>query len=72
MVNSDHPRYLLDEDSLCYGCYHYDSVEETDPTEDLSDCDIDDNGGYCNCNQMCVEGSQHKEAELWVLDVKGY
>lgn len=50
------PRFLLDEDNICYGCGHFVSEEEIGvpvPKEDLL-C-----GGICNCNIPCVNGSMN-------------
>lgn len=48
------PRFLLDKDSICYGCKYYISVDDVDvpvPEDDVS-C-----GGVCDCNEPCFEGN---------------
>ncbi|MDF2842497.1 MAG: hypothetical protein K0R00_923 [Herbinix sp.] len=48
-----HPRFRLDEDSICYGCRYFISEEEIGvpvPEEDLQ-C-----GGICDCNIPCNGG----------------
>lgn len=44
------PRFLLDEDSICYGCFHYVGAE------------IDENGKEidgCSVKTMCVGGNMN-------------
>ncbi len=51
-----HPRFKLDEDSICHGCEYFVSEEEIGvpvPEEDL------EVGGICNCNIPCVDGSMN-------------
>ena len=48
------PRFLLDEDSICYGCPEYKHVSETDIQMHLGD--VDENGGVCDSSQMCING----------------
>ena len=48
------PRFLLDEDSICYGCPEYKHVSETDIQIHLGD--VDENGGVCDSSQMCING----------------
>lgn len=48
------PRFLLDEDSICYGCPEYKHVSETNIQIHLGD--VDENGGVCDSSQMCING----------------
>lgn len=50
------PRFLLDEDSVCYGCGHFVSEEEigVPVQEENLTC-----GGICDCNIPCVNGSMN-------------
>lgn len=52
------PRFLLDKDSICYGCQYYKHYTESDdPNYWLNnDGDIDENGGVCDCNIPCIGG----------------
>lgn len=50
------PRFLLDEDSVCYGCEYFIGEVEIGipvPEENLT-C-----GGTCDCNMPCIDGSMN-------------
>lgn len=49
------PRFLLDPDSICYGCPNYKHIDDVD--DSFSFDDIDENGGVCDCTEVCYEGS---------------
>lgn len=50
------PRYMLDKESVCYGCPYFKKVEDCGgiPTIDDIIC-----GGACDCANPCFEGSQN-------------
>jgi len=54
---NDEPRYLLDPDSICYGCQCY--VHINDAIGDYMDSEIDKNGGVCDVFDVCVAGSKN-------------
>lgn len=51
----EEPRFLLDKDSICYGCEFYKHISECDEMMHLGD--IDENGGVCDVEELCVAGS---------------
>jgi hypothetical protein len=55
------PRFLLDEDSICYGCTYYKHINNTafDHTED----DCDEYGGCCDVPCVCVCGNMNTYGE---------
>jgi len=56
-IKNNEPRFLLDKDSLCYGCQYYVSeyVIGVPVPEELLLC-----GGICDCNEPCDCGSMNK------------
>lgn len=52
------PRYLLDKDSICYGCQNFKAVEDckNEPYPDDEQC-----GGACDCVEPCFAGSQNED-----------
>lgn len=50
------PRFLLDKESICYGCKYFKAVKDCDfePYPDDIIC-----GGACDCVNPCFEGSQN-------------
>ena len=56
------PRYMLDKDSICYGCEFYKNwTVSDDPNYWLShDDDVDENGGVCDAVEPCFAGSLNK------------
>ncbi len=59
MSNSEQPRFLLDDDSVCYGCGYYIDIAETEARDGISEDDIDENGGFCNCSEPCLGGEMN-------------
>ncbi len=60
MKGSDkEPRFLLDEDSICYGCPEYKRIEECseDPWDHWGEAD--ENGGVCDAKEPCLGGSRN-------------
>jgi hypothetical protein len=56
----DESRFMLEEDSICYGCQYYKHVNDTNaPDEFNDDDDIDENGGVCDVSELCVGGSMN-------------
>lgn len=55
-TDTDEPRFLLDMDSICYGCKYYVSADEVDEavSEDNVLC-----GGVCDCNEPCYGGNMN-------------
>ena len=51
------PRFLLDEDSICYGCQYYRSKREI--IHDHTDDDFDENGGCCDVHCICADGNMN-------------
>mgnify|MGYP003297723321 CR=1 FL=1 len=51
------PRFLLDKDSICYGCPYYRNKNEViyDHTGD----EFDEIGGCCDVDCLCVCGSMN-------------
>ena len=50
------PRFMLDKESICYGCQYFKATEDCDfePYPDDVVC-----GGACDCANPCFEGSQN-------------
>lgn len=61
MVNE--PRFLLEKDSVCYGCEYYKYFLDVDDAYLIPVDSIDENGGVCGCHSMCYSGhlNTHKE-----------
>lgn len=55
------PRFLLDEDSICFGCQNFKAVEDLDYEVDTADVLC---GGYCDCPIICFDGNQNKYHEI--------
>lgn len=53
------PRFLLNEESICYGCPCYKHWTDSDnPSYWLDNQDnIDENGGVCDSDKPCIGGS---------------
>lgn len=50
------PRDLLEKDSICYKCQYYKHISDIDDIEYIHKDNIDENGGMCDCDEMCVCG----------------
>ena len=50
------PRFMLDMDSICYGCKYYKHIDKTNEPEEFAKDDIDENGGVCDCHSPCYGG----------------
>jgi len=57
----ERPRYLLDKDSICYGCKNYKHIDDVVTTQDIHAEDLDVNGGICNCGCFCESGSEYED-----------
>ncbi len=55
------PRFLLDKDSVCYGCEFYRHISECDTV--IHPGDIDENGGVCDIEEMCIAGIRNTYKE---------
>jgi len=55
------PRYLIDKDSICYGCKNYKHIDDVVTTQDIYDEDSDVSGGICNCGCFCESGSEYEK-----------
>lgn len=53
------PRFLLDEDSICYGCEYYKNIDDVVDNYVVPEENIDENGGICNCYCPCIGGSMN-------------
>ncbi len=55
----EEPRFLLDKESICYGCSFYKHyTESNDPNYWIDRMeDVDENGGVCDCDIPCFAGS---------------
>lgn len=51
------PRFLLEKDSVCYGCEQYRHWAKTSDPYYFEVCDMDENGGVCDTEIPCFEGS---------------
>ena len=51
------PRFLLDRDSICYGCGFYRHISECDTDVDTED--VDENGGVCDTEEICIAGTRN-------------
>lgn len=56
-IEPKEPRFLLDKDSICYGCPHYKEIFEC--TQDHSDDDFDENMATCDIDTICVCGDKN-------------
>jgi len=52
------PRFLLDEDSICYGCKLYVHIDDAD--DDYAEDEIDKNGGVCDTYYPCHNGDMNE------------
>lgn len=61
------PRFLMDDDSLCYGCQFYKHWTNTDEPNYWidKDDDIDKNGGVCDATKPCFEGSLNERRMIY-------
>ena len=50
------PRYMLDKESICYGCPYFKKVEDCGGIPAVDDIIC---GGACDCANPCFEGSQN-------------
>lgn len=60
------PRFLLDKDSICYGCPHYKHWTQADDPNywlDKED-DMDKNGGVCDVPEPCFCGNYNNIQDL--------
>lgn len=67
------PRFLLDEDSICYGCQHYKHYTQSDDPNYWLDHeeDMDKNGGVCDSTLFCINGDANAfKAEKGGIDIK--
>lgn len=57
-VKMEEPRFLLDKESICYGCPHYKHwTDSDDPYYWFHHKeDFDENGGVCDANERCFHG----------------
>jgi len=64
-VGIKEPRFLLEKDSICYGCPEYKHISETDIQVHLGD--IDNNGGVCDTEKPCFAGCRntYEEKSVW-------
>lgn len=55
------PRFLLDANSICYGCQYYKHWTRTDDPNFWMDksYDMDENGGVCDVDEPCFEGDKN-------------
>lgn len=51
------PRFLLDKESICYGCPEYKHISETD--NQCHGGDVDENGGVCDTEEPCFAGHKN-------------
>lgn len=51
------PRFLLEEDSICYGCEWYRHINECYEPYTIPDDNIDENGETCDCYCPCFDGN---------------
>lgn len=59
-INLKEPRFLLDKDSICYGCPNYKEI--FDCTTEHCDDDFDRNMGTCDVNGICCAGDKNKNS----------
>ena len=57
-------RFLLDKDSICYGCSKYKNILDSDVEE--GEYDMDEHKGVCTCKQPCVHGHLNDYANIKV------
>lgn len=50
------PRFMLDKESICYGCQYFKKVEDCGGIPAVDDII---SGGACDCANPCFEGSQN-------------
>lgn len=55
-VVEQEPRYMLDKESICYGCPYFKKVEDCGGIPAVDDIIC---GGACDCANPCFEGSQN-------------
>ena len=53
------PRFLLDEDSVCYGCSFYKHISDTNAPDEYFIDELDENGGICDSVLPCYYGSRN-------------
>ena len=51
------PRFLLDKESICFGCELYRHWTESDDPFSFDDSDIDEHGGVCDTTNPCFCGN---------------
>ncbi len=56
------PRFLLDCDSICYGCPEYRHILECDIRMHWGDAD--ENGGVCDTEELCFHGSRNSYKQI--------
>lgn len=57
----EQPRFLLDKDSICYGCLNYKHWKESDDPNYWidKDDDMDEYGGVCDTVEPCYAGNRN-------------
>lgn len=59
-MEGEEPRFLLDKDSICYGCPEYKRITDCDLTDPLNHWgEVDGNGGVCDTVEPCYAGSRN-------------
>ena len=57
----EEPRFLLDKDSICFGCTYFKHYTESDDANYWLENEgyIDDNGGVCDIDKPCICGNMN-------------
>lgn len=59
-MEGEEPRFLLDKDSICYGCPEYKRITDCDLTDPWNHWgEVDGNGGVCDTVEPCYAGSRN-------------
>ncbi|NBI63698.1 restriction alleviation protein, Lar family [Clostridiales bacterium] len=59
-MEREEPRFLLDKDSICYGCPEYKNIMDCDLTDPWNHWgEGDGNGGVCDTVEPCYAGSRN-------------
>lgn len=59
-MEGEEPRFLLDKDSICYGCPEYKRITDCDLTDPWNHWgEGDGNGGVCDTEEPCFAGSRN-------------
>lgn len=59
MDHKSEPRFLLNEDSLCYGCPYYCHWTKTRDPVFFEEFDMDIYGGVCDSEVPCMSGAHN-------------